>query len=686
MRRPLCAISIGMLGVGLLCAFLPQTVLFVPLAAFFALCAGLLLCRRTRKLSLCLLLGAVVGLAAIRHTEQSLYRLQQRYGGQRVLLTAEVLEVAQSYEGNKVDATLRVKTVGGREDSFLVQCGALPECEAGDEIEFSALLTVPQESERLTLYADGVALEAEYQSRFKQLGKCDSFRAKTARLRKRLSEALRKGMGSDEGGVLAAMAVGDRSCLTTELRSAYRGAGMSHVLVVSGLHVSILCGDLSELLPCRPSERSARRRRLQAVWKAVLALLLVGITGFTPSVERAAVAVWISALGVWLNGAPDALTSLSVAGILMTAANSYAVCDIGFELSFTAVLGTLAGAECSRRLTENENQRTGNARDASRRTKMLSTVRESFLVSLCASVATFPVLVLQGLSISLYAVVSSVAVLWLVQPMLLCGILTAMVGLTPSVYLYRALALAATALTKLLDGWAVWLAQFPGANLYFNTNYAVVIWLILLALALLGWHWRVRLRVMLPCLLLAALLAAGAGNALERDVVRVDLVGSESSPTVILSKNGTAVVLYRGGNRIRARVETVLARRGVCTVELAVDLRQAGQAVYPFSAQRKLIATKLPYGTVRQYQTASAEVEILRTQNGCLVRLTVGDKRLVALSGEVSLPRKLAADWLLASSTEPDAVSYQAILALGNGSAWMNREGITPDASELALR
>ena len=41
-------------------------------------------------------------------------------------------------------------------------------------------------------------------------------------------------------------------------------------------------------------------------------------------------AVWVGALGVWLYGPPDTLTSLAVAGIVMTAGNSYAVCDIGY--------------------------------------------------------------------------------------------------------------------------------------------------------------------------------------------------------------------------------------------------------------------------------------------------------------------------------------------------------------------
>ena len=106
-----------------------------------------------------------------------------------------------------------------------------------------------------------------------------------------------------------------------------------------------LCGDiLSTLLPYE-WEQSYRRRRRRAVFRSLLAFLLMGVTGFTPSVCRAAVAVWVGALGVWLYGPPDTLTSLAVAGIVMTAGNSYAVCDIGFELSFAAVVGD-GGRRC----------------------------------------------------------------------------------------------------------------------------------------------------------------------------------------------------------------------------------------------------------------------------------------------------------------------------------------------------
>ena len=139
--------------------------------------------------------------------------------------------------------------------------------------------------------------------------------------------------------------------------------------------------------------------------------------------------------------------------------------------------------------------------------------------------------------------------------------------------LYLLLGKAAEALTGLLNRWAVWVSAKPGAGLYFDTNYAALVCLLLMALCGLAHVWKVRLRVAVPGLLLTAALAIGAGNALCRDVVHVDLVGSANSPAVVVSQNHTAVVLFRGGASTQRAVENQLARRGVTTVELLADLR-----------------------------------------------------------------------------------------------------------------
>lgn len=657
MRRPLCVFCAGTLGLELVCAFLPQTGRFVPFAAFFIADLLWALAGRLRKspawgYGICLILGAVLGLVLTGSTQAKWEKLQNAYDGRSVLLEAEVESTAPSYFPGRVRAVLRVETVDREAASLRVECASLPTCSPGDRVK----------------------------GRFALLGQSTSFRARTARLQKRLSAALRQGMASGPAGVLAAMVTGDRTHLSKELRTAYRGAGLSHVLVVSGMHVSILCGDvLGRLLPNRKKRlRGYTGRRVRALFSAVLALLLVGVTGFTPSVLRAAGAVWLSALGVWVYGPPDALTSLGVAGVLMTAGNSYAVCDVGFQLSFAAVVGTLAGGAVVRRSQEAwEKQRAKKKRPRLRFWKrkalgLAGSLWETVCISACASMATFPVLVLRGMSTSLYALVSGAAVLWLVEPILLTGLGAALLGLAPALApAQRVCSCCAEFLAEVLDRWALWVSGWPGAQIWFDTAYAAVVCLLLAGLCWLAFHNRVRLRAALPALLLAAGLAVFTGNALSRDVVRVELVGSRNAPAVVISRNGSAVILFRGGDVTRSAVETTLERRNIRTVECLIDLRLRPRSAQRMGAEQRIAVDRLALYATRRVRCGPAEVEVLRTRNGCVARIHAAGQTFVTLSGSAALAAPVQADYLLASPARPDCVKYDAILSLSSDYRWM---------------
>lgn len=267
MRRPLCAFCLSALGVLVLCSFLPQMGLLLPSAAIFVVFCLLVWWRggAARGYAVCLLLGAVLGVGIMKTTGARLAKIQDAYAGKEVALTAEVESTGRAYTAGRVSAVLIVEKVDGEAVRFRVECASLPKCEAGGRIRGRFSLDVPDATRRLDDYADGIALSAEYLSGMLRLGPSESFRA------------LRKGMAENTGGVLAAMVVGDRSHLTSTLRSAYRGAGLSHVLVVSGLHVTIFCG-LLDALPHRERERSRAYRRMRSLLRAGTALLLVGIT------------------------------------------------------------------------------------------------------------------------------------------------------------------------------------------------------------------------------------------------------------------------------------------------------------------------------------------------------------------------------------------------------------------------
>ena len=698
MRRPLCAFCLSALGVLALRLFLPQMGLLLPSAAIFIVFCLLVWWKggAARGYAVCLLLGAVLGVGIMEMTGARLAKIQDVYAGRDVTLTAEVESTGRAYTAGRVSAVLMVEKVDGEAVHFRVECASLPKCEAGGRIRGRFSLDVPDATQRFDNYADGIVLSAEYLSGMLRLGQSESFRARTARLQAALSCALRKGMAENTGGVLAAMVVGDRSHLTTTLRSAYRGAGLSHVLVVSGLHVTIFCG-LLDALPHRERERSRAYRRARSLLRAGTALLLVGITGATPSVLRAAVAVWVSSLGVWLGGPADTLTSLGAAGILMCLGNGYAVYDVGFELSFAAVMGTLAGAECAgrgrERYYDRKKKRKSRREKPSRAVLLLQRfaggVWDSLCVSLCASAATFPVLVLRGMSTTVWAVASGVAVLWLVGPMLSFGLGAALLGLAAEglplfEILRRPVAFCAEGLAWLMNEWAFRVSVLPGASLWFDGTYAALVCLALILLCVMAMRRHIRLRVALPTVLLLAALAFGLETALSWNVVNIELVGTRAAPAVVITQREKAVVLFRGSSITRRAVENQLEKRGVKTVELLVDLRMQPEEPCRIEAQKRINAAALAEDTTRRASCGEVDLELFRTRKGCILRMTIGGQRFITLSGTVRPAKPIRAEWLLASMARPDNIRYMDYLTLSSKYRWM--AGDAEPVSRLRLR
>ena len=739
MRRPVCALFAGALGAQLIAAFEPQVTLG-PLAAFFvAVCLGVwVLGGPSRGYGPCLLAGAVLGMAFTARTQARLEEWTQRYDGALVRLTGCVEDVRERYSHTTLRARIRGETVGGEEVQFCCWCDDLPVCAAGDEIEGVFTLASPASEARPGWYADEVVFLAGYQRQFEVLGEGKGFRAWSARLQQTLSGALCQELEEDEAGTLAAMVVGDRTRISEDLNQAYRAAGLSHVLVVSGMHVSILCGmglprlwnparwllgmvqKLMVLLPGNLGAglyrkwmvRAARNRfertpagqnkvlgfwkrwrsRVLTLWPVALAVLLTGITGFTPSVLRASTAVVIGAVGVWVLAPTDALTNLAIAGLGMSSFNSYAVCDVGFQLSYAAVVGTLAGVELSRRRNRQLHDRPALQR---RRMQAMPLVQRLGLrisravwsaacVSFCATAATFPVLVIWGMGASPYALVSGVVILWVVQPLMTLGILAALTGLVPALYpIYHLLTAGAGALARLLNGWAVMVSGWPGTEIRFDSRYAAVVSLIWMGLCWLAWHGKVRARFWVPALALAVAVGIGGALLLSRDVVQVALVGNAQTPSVILAQNGRAVVLYRGGSGGRTAVEDWLTGHGIPEADFVVDLRREPSRVTLPPAHRVITPARMGDYADHDFTCGAMEVEVLSLPSGCAVRVTVDRWQLAAVSGTFELASPVSVDWLLASPSDPSAFQWDGVLALGEYD-WMEED--TARAEGLVLR
>ncbi len=141
--------------------------------------------------------------------------------------------------------------------------------------------------------------------------------------------------GGDAEAVVAAMALGDKSGLTRQLRDTYSVTGASHVLALSGLHIGIIYMLLTLLTLGRRRFWLSQLVVLVAIWGFAL------LTGLSPSVVRASFMVTLYAAFAMGGRRQAPLGVLSFTAIVMLLVDSSSLFDVGFQLSFMAMLGIL---------------------------------------------------------------------------------------------------------------------------------------------------------------------------------------------------------------------------------------------------------------------------------------------------------------------------------------------------------
>ena len=141
-------------------------------------------------------------------------------------------------------------------------------------------------------------------------------------------------LGEKNGATASAMVLGQKKGMDSEVKALYQGAGISHLLAISGLHLSLIGAGLFGLL---------KKVRLPAALSAgISALILIAyaqLTGMGVSTRRALVMFLLFLAAGLLKRTPDLPTSLAVAALFLLVPKPQRILDAGFQLSFSAVLG-----------------------------------------------------------------------------------------------------------------------------------------------------------------------------------------------------------------------------------------------------------------------------------------------------------------------------------------------------------
>ena len=172
-------------------------------------------------------------------------------------------------------------------------------------------------------------------------------------LKQRLRESIVSLYPEKKAGVLTAMILGDKDLLLEEVETLYRQSGISHILAISGLHISMLCMGVFHAL-----RRLTLPPKVATVVSVAFLTFYVIFTGAGTSSLRAGIMCVILLGAGWFRRSYDLLSSVSLTAICVTALRPSELASAGFLLSFGAVLGVALAQEAEYMIIQaNEGKR-----------------------------------------------------------------------------------------------------------------------------------------------------------------------------------------------------------------------------------------------------------------------------------------------------------------------------------------
>lgn len=137
--------------------------------------------------------------------------------------------------------------------------------------------------------------------------------------------------------IAKALLLGQNKYLEKEVSEAYITAGTMHVLAVSGLHVGIVYGFF--FLFIKPYQLPGHKRILYLSFLILIIWVYALITGMSPSVLRAATMFTLMGLAQMKSRSPSVYNSLALSALILMVFDPFIFYSVGFQLSYTAVLG-----------------------------------------------------------------------------------------------------------------------------------------------------------------------------------------------------------------------------------------------------------------------------------------------------------------------------------------------------------
>lgn len=349
----------------------------------------------------------------------------------------------------------------------------------------------------------------------------------------------------DAEALLLASFIGNTGKLSEASKSDFKASGLAHLWSVSGLHVGCLMLFILAL-----ARLAGLKPLTQILVTTFLLFLYTFLAGLSPPVVRSAIMGFLVLLTWFLGRKKDLISVFYLTFIVMVLYDPFSIFDIGFQLSFSSVLGILLLQKGIEKLFWD----------------WPSFLKTSVAVTLSAQIATTPFMLYHFGSFPVYSLIANSLAIPLVMPLMVLVLLYIMLSQAPGSFMIKYLAALPAKMILII---ASMVSNLPFSRLYLNKPVYIVTAIIVAFFgAILAKKHKVSLAT---CLIaLAAVILTGCfSQQLAKpsgfEISFLDIGQGDSA--LITDKNVT--VLIDGGPDYEAVAEE-LKKRGISTIDIVV--------------------------------------------------------------------------------------------------------------------
>ena len=216
-----------------------------------------------------------------------------------------------------------------------------------------------------------------------------------------------------EKGVAEALLIGYRNDLDKQLVQSYSNTGVVHIIAISGLHLGMMYGFILFLFS--PAKRKRWYRFAMPVSALFVLWTFTLLAGAVPSILRSAVTFTFIVVGVLINRKGSVYNTLAASAFCLLLFNPYYLWDVGFQLSYTAVLGITLFTKPLHNLFYVEN-------------KAMNKVWLATCVTLAAQILTLPVVLYNFRQFPILFLITNLLVVALSEVILFALLFLVLVG------------------------------------------------------------------------------------------------------------------------------------------------------------------------------------------------------------------------------------------------------------------